>query len=807
MKKLIIAEKPSVARQFAQALHVSGNHDGYIENDEWVITWALGHLVTLSYPEKYDEKFAKWKVEDLPFLPQEYKYEVIKDSAKQYKVVNSLYHRSDICNIYNAGDSGREGEYIQRLVLQETGCTIPVKRVWINSQTEEEILRGIREAKDSSEYDNLAAAAYMRGIEDYAVGINFSRLLSLLYGNELNEKIKSKKYIPVAVGRVMTCVLAMVVAREREIRAFKPTDYYKLQASLQDGLTASWKAVPPSRLKDSPLLYDEAGFKAKHDAQTLLTILNSDKHLTLSSLSVKEEKKIPPLLFNLAELQSVCSKELKISPSDTLQSAQKLYEARLTTYPRTDARVLSTAVAKEIKKNLSGLAKGPYHNDVAQSILDEKRYEGIAKTKYTDDNKITDHYAIIPTGNTAELAKMAEQEVKVYHLIVDRFLSIFLPAAIYKKYEATFLHKEGEPFFLNDKILIDEGYLCLYDTEKEHRDTPLALLKEGSVLDSTFEVKTATTTPPKRYTSGSLILAMENAGKLIEDEELREQIKGSGIGTSATRADTIKKLCTYKYIALNNKNQTVTPTNLGESIYDIVQATIPTLLSAKMTASWEKGLAGIESGEISADVYRQKLEDYIRKQVEKVKEVSPAPPSGEPHERTEVGKCPVCGKPVFVTRKGSWLCSGWEKDKKGCFFSLPAAILEQMTDEQKKNFLVTGDTGLVKNVTGKNGSKYAVRYHINGDEMTFDLQDTFESDYKCPNCGKTLTEERWKYTCSCGFAMDKYVAKTKIPKRSVDLLFKKGQCPPITITKKDGSTFTAGLALDEKTGNVLFTRD
>lgn len=799
--KIIITEKPSVARQFAAALNVSGNRDGYIENSEWIITWAVGHLVTLSYPEKYDERYKKWNLADLPFLPSDYKYEVISSAAKQFKVIKSLFSQSGI-TVYNAGDSGREGEYIQRLILQETHCKAPVKRVWINSQTDDEILRGIREAKDSKEYDNLAASAYMRGIEDYAVGINFSRLLSLKFGYELNNKIKSDKYIPIAVGRVMTCVLAMIVERERAILGFKATDYYKLQAEMGE-ITAQWKACEPSAYVNSSLLYDDTGFKAKKDADAVLVGLNKDKRLKVASITAKDEKKQAPLLFNLAELQSTCSKALKMSPSETLEAAQRLYEAKLTTYPRTDARVLSSAVAKEIGKNLTGLARGSYHNTIAQNILTSKLHHGIEKTRYTDDKKITDHYAIIPTGSTFELSKMSEQDKEVYYMVVDRFLSIFLPAAIYKKFEAVFLHSSNEPFYSSDKILIEKGWLSIYDTSKEHLSTPLSALKKGAVLDAAFAVKTATTTPPKRYTSGSLILAMENAGKLIEDEDLREQIKGSGIGTSATRADTIKKLVSDKYISLNNKTQVVTPTEIGFEIYDIVKRTIPTLLNPEMTASWEKGLSGIERGEISADTYRVKLEEYIRKQTDRVmKMTSEGAPAGE---RVMVGECPVCGEPVYQTKKGGYICSGWKKEGNGCFFGAPEPIVTAMTKEQKAEFIRTGNSGLVNGIKSKKGSTYSTVFRINDEktDMTYDYDAADgmngpKEEFDCPRCGKKLKSNKYSLNCGCGFKCPHIVGDKSLDSKHIRILLSGGWTPLIEgLKSKKGSTYSAFLKLKE----------
>ena len=619
-KKIAITEKPSVAAEFAKALNVNvPRQDGYYENSEWIITWALGHLVEMPYPEAYGEQYKAWSLDTLPFLPEEYRYEVADKTKKQFGIIKKLFNRPDVTVIYDCGDSGREGSYIQDLIRKKAGCKKPIKRVWIDSQTNEEILRGIREAKDISEYKNHISAAYMRGKEDYAIGMNYSRLLTLLFGKKLYS-LSNKNNTTIAVGRVMTCVLGMVVDRERAIRDFKKETYYKVGAEVC-GSELMWKALEGSGYFNSPLLRDETGFKAKKDAEAFLSALNrGGSRLLIEKLTVKEEKKSAPLLFNLAELQNSCSKALKLSPSETLAIAQKLYEGKLTTYPRTDARVLSTAIAKEIGKNLTGLSKGLYRAGVAKGILDSGTYKKIANTRYTDDKKITDHYAIIPTGLTGGIEKLSGMEKAVYEMIVDRFLAIFLPPAVYKKYEAIALHEAtGEHFYGSDKSVVSRGYLELYPKVDADVVSSLARLKQGNIYDAIFSIKEAETAPPKRYTSGSLILAMENAGNLIEDEELREQIKGSGIGTSATRADTIKKLVDKGYIALNKKTQAITPTDMGEAIRDIVAESIPSLLKPETTASWERGLARIESGEVESNKYQQMLNDSIRKTVERLK--------------------------------------------------------------------------------------------------------------------------------------------------------------------------------------------
>lgn len=826
-KNLIITEKPSVAQQFAKVLHVEGRKQGFFESSDWCVTWAVGHLVTLSYPDKYDEKYKKWVLKDLPFLPDEYKYEILPKTKDQFKVIDKLLHRDDIQTIYNAGDSGREGEYIQRLILDMTKNKKPVKRVWIDSQTDDEILRGIREAKDSSYYDKLSDSAYMRAIEDYSIGINLSRLFSIVYGYEFNKKIKSKKNIPIAVGRVMSCVLGMIVEREREIRDFKSKPYYKLQALIDSKCSAQWKAVEGTKYFNSPLLHDETGFKEESDAAGLKKDLDTDKRLLLKKLEKKVEKKNAPLLFNLAELQSTCTKILKLSPADTLSSAQRLYEAKMTTYPRTDARVLSSAVAKEIDKNLKGLAAGKYKANIAAEILKEGRHKGIEKSRYTDDKKITDHYAIIPTGQQGSYDGISETDKKVYHIIVNRFLAIFLPAAVYDRYNATFLHENGEYFFATEKVLKQEGFLALYkeykdaDTEdKEESDEKdhltLSEFTEGKHYPAEFSITTAHTSPPKRYTSGSLILAMENAGKLIEDEELREQIKGTGIGTAATRAGIIEKLVKNSYIRIQKKTQVVTPDPIGEAVYDIILPTIPSLLNPKMTASWEKGLSQIESGEISKDVFKDKLYEHIRKWTEQISKNASEKVSsydGTSAEKVLIGKCPLCGKDVFTTRTGGWACSNYVKDnpKKSCIFGLPAAVVDAMTEENKKSYLETATTGRVRNVkSNKSNAVYDVEITAKkgADKLEYDFFDTEnESEHLCPNCKKKLTEKKYSFECSCGFNMSSYIAKTKIPEEYIKDLLTKGQCKSMKITKKSGDTFTAGLKLDPKTGNLSFMFD
>ena len=646
-KALYIAEKPSVAQEFAKALKINGQRkDGYLESDDSVVTWCVGHLVTMSYPEKYDIKFKRWSFDTLPFLPREFKYEVIPGVKKQFEIVKGLLNRPDVETIYVCTDSGREGEYIYRLVAQMAGVKGKVqKRVWIDSQTEEEILRGIREAKDISEYDNLAASAYLRAKEDYLMGINFSRVLTLRYGSSVTNYLHSK-YQAIAVGRVMTCVLGMVVRREREIRVFVKTPFYRVLSSIAlagESFDGEWRAVEGSRYFQSPYLYKENGFKKKEHAQMLIDqlMVNQPLSCTVEKVERKKENKNPPLLFNLAELQNVCSKLFKISPDETLRIVQELYEKKLVTYPRTDARVLSTAVAKEIYKNISGLRNYQQAGAAAAEVLGMESWKNIAKTRYVNDKQITDHYAIIPTGQGLNaLGSVSLTAQRVYETIVRRFLCIFYPPAVYQKVSLV-TKLDGESFFSSFKVLKEEGYLKIAtnsfarkkasDSEKggngEEEEAScdtvlleaLQKLKKGDILPvNGLSIKEGETSPPKRYNSGSMILAMENAGQLIEDEELRAQIKGSGIGTSATRAEILKKLFNIKYLALNKKSQVITPTLLGEMIFDVVNCSIRQLLNPELTASWEKGLTYVSEGSITEQEYMDKLEHFVRVRTQQV---------------------------------------------------------------------------------------------------------------------------------------------------------------------------------------------
>ncbi|MDY5955688.1 MAG: DNA topoisomerase [Frisingicoccus sp.] len=638
-KSLYIAEKPSVAREFAKVLNIKGkSYDGYMESADSVVTWCVGHLVTMSYPEVYDPALKRWSLDTLPFIPEEFKYEVIEPVRKQFDTVSRLLNREDVETIYVCTDSGREGEYIYRLVDQMAEVTNKVKkRVWIDSQTEEEILRGIREAKDLSEYDNLAASAYLRAKEDYLMGINFSRLLTLKYGPSISSFMHTRNTV-LSVGRVMTCVLGMVVRREREIRVFVKTPFYRVLAKVDvqgREIEAEWRAVEGSVYFGTPALYKENGFKKKEDAEKLIHMMTSvlPLEMKIEEISKKKEKKNLPLLFNLAELQNECSRLFKLSPDETLKVVQELYEKKLVTYPRTDARVLSTAVAKEIYKNISGLRNFSPVSDFAQEVLDMGSYKNIAKSRYVNDKQITDHYAIIPTGQgLGALKSVSRTGFSVYTVIAKRFLSIFYPAAEYQKINLV-LSKQTEKFFAGFKVLLSEGYLKVAgkpsEKAKEGEESIkfdrnfmeiLKNLKKGMFLPvKEFYIKEGETTPPKRYNSGSMILAMENAGQLIEDEELRAMIKGSGIGTSATRAEILKKLVTINYLALNKKTQIITPTQLGEMVFDVVDSSLRSLLNPELTASWEKGLTYVAEGSITPEEYMQKLDHFVTVRTEAVK--------------------------------------------------------------------------------------------------------------------------------------------------------------------------------------------
>lgn len=842
-KSLIITEKPSVAQEFARILGVSGRNDGYIENDKYVITWCVGHLVEMVYPEEYDEKYKRWRLEDLPFLPEEYKYNVIPNVSKQYDTVHRMLFREDIETVYWAGDAGKEGQTIEENIRRFGGVRPGMKelRVWIDSQTEEEILRGIREAKPMAEYDNLAKSGIMRTIEDYAMGINFSRAMSVKYGKLLNDAAATKSYTAIAVGRVMTCVLGMVVIREREIRNFAETPFYRVVggflpegAETEETVTAEWKAVNGSKYFESPLLYKENGFKKRESAENLIGELDG-KQAVVKSLERGTSRKKAPLLFNLAELQAECSKRYKISPDETLQVAQDLYEKKLTTYPRTDARVLSTAVAKEIGKNLNRLKTYEPTKTYTERILKEGTYRNIARTQYTDDSKITDHYAIIPTGQLTELGSLSDLQRRVYDLVVRRFLSIFYPAAEYETIKLV-VQVGAEQLFASAKVLKNPGFLEIMgrpgnDENKEEESAGLlklaGQLKTGDPLKvDGYEIKEGKTAPPKRYTSGSMVLAMENAGQLIEEEELREQIKGSGIGTSATRAEIIRKLVRIGYLNLNKKTQVLSPEAIGEMVFEVVSMTVPALLNPKMTASWEKGLDGITRGTVIMEDYRSKLEDFIRKETVSMIEHDL---TGNLAARIHpfVGKggrglaakkkieavCPVCGGEMETTPFG-YGCSNYKKDGSGCKFSIGTIAGRDLTEEEVVELLTKGHTEVLSGFISKSRKRFSVALVLEKDEegkasVNFDFsknEPEILEGVKCPVCGSDMEITSFGYSCvkhrndpeSCYFSIGKIAGKSLGVDDLTDLL-QKGETEVLKgFTAKNKKKFSAALCL--KTG-------
>ena len=867
-KKLIITEKPSVAQDYAKVFHVSGRNNGYIENDTYVITWCVGHLVEMVYPEEYDIKYKKWMLQDLPFLPENYKYGVIKNVSQQYNIVHSLLHREDIDTVYWAGDSGKEGQTIEENIRNYGGVRKGMQelRVWIDSQTEEEIKRGVAQAKPMSAYANLGKSGIMRSIEDYAMGINFSRVMSVKYGKMLNNAAATKSYTAIAVGRVMTCVLGMVVNREREIRNFVETLFYRVVGDFTEAnIEAEWKAVEGSNYFASPKLYKENGFKEKTDAEALICSFEG-KEAKVKTIEKGISKKKAPLLFNLAELQAECTKRFKISPDQTLQVAQDLYEKKLTTYPRTDARVLTTAVAKEIDKNLGGLKGYNPTQSFADTILTKKLYGNLEKTQYTDDSKVTDHYAIIPTGQLTELATLTPLQSKVFDLIVRRFLSIFYPSAEYQTLKLV-IGIEKESLFSSAKVLKKLGFLevmgkTLDDIDEEENATGtteknsekqdsenvsnpekkanakklLALadtLKQGDILSvNGFEVKDSKTTPPKRYTSGSMILAMENAGQLIEDEELRAQIKGSGIGTSATRAEIIKKLIRIGYLSLNSKTQVITPENFGEMVYEVVAMTVPVLLNPKMTASWEKGLDGITNGTVDIKDYRTKLEDFIRKETIQIRDkdlshqiatqisqFAGKGAKGLGARRKIDAKCPVCGGGIVTTPFG-YGCSNYQKDGSGCSFVIGAVAGIELSEEQAKELLDTGKTQTIRGFKNKNGKKFDACLTLQKDEnektvIAFDFENVEAKKIKdvvCPLCGGEIVQTTFGYGCanysksdesSCRFSIGKMAGKD-ISEAQLKELLTNGRTATIRgFVSKAGKKFDARIALNkDETGKI-----
>ena len=796
-KKLIITEKPSVARDFARVLNVSGNKNGYIENDNYVISWCFGHLVEMVYPEEYDEKYKKWKLEDLPFLPVNYKYGVIKASADQYKLVNSLLHRDDIDTVYWAGDSGKEGQTIEENIRNYGGVRdgMTELRVWIDSMTDEEVKRGIAEAKPMSDYALLGESGIMRAIEDYSLGINFSRALSVKYGKLINDAAATKSYTAIAIGRVMTCVLGMVVRREREIRNFVKTPFYRIVGSFSDAnILAEWKAVTGTAFFESPLLYKENGFKKEEDAKALIDSLTG-KPAVIDSIETGNSKKKAPLLYNLTELQAECTKRFKISPSQTLDIAQELYEKKLTTYPRTDARVLTTAVAKEIYKNVKGLSGVAEVSGFSEHVLKNGLYKGIEKSYYTDDSKVTDHYAIIPTGQTAAINSLSPLSKNVYLLICKRFLAIFYPPAEYKTAKLQ-IDVGGEKFFASAKVMTAPGFRAVLGIPEEKKNTgdnensqgeagdnasdeeDVGISKEDfikfvetahkgdSISVNGMNIREGATAPPKRYTSGDLVIAMENAGNLIEDEELREQIKKKGIGTAATRAGIIKKLIDIKYLN-QSKSQIITPENLGEMIYEVVYLTVPTLLNPEMTASWEKGLEGIYNGSVDAKEYRGKLEDYIRRETGKliekdlthdivnhINQFTGKEAKGLASRKPIGIKCPVCGDELTTTSFG-YGCSNYFDETKKCSFSIGKIAGRDLSEDEVKKLLTEGKTDVLDGFSSKKKQKFSASLIFAKDAdgkpvISFNFEDVpteYVEDLKCPACGGRIIKTGYGITC------------------------------------------------------------
>lgn len=835
-KALIITEKPSVAQEFAKILGVFGRREGYLENDSYVITWCVGHLVEMVYPEEYDEKYKKWKLEDLPFLPKEYKYHVIPAVSRQYDIVHGMLYREDIDTVYWAGDAGKEGQTIEENIRNFGGVREGMKelRVWIDSQTQEEIKRGLREAKPMADYANLGRSGIMRTIEDYAMGINFSRAMSVKYGNLLNDAAGTKSYTAIAIGRVMTCVLGMVVIREREIRNFTETPFYRVAGSFFDaGLEAEWKAVEGSGYFASPLLYKENGFKERESAEKFIAGIDGKKAV-VKSIDKGISKKKAPLLFNLAELQAECAKRFKISPDETLQAAQDLYEKKLTTYPRTDARVLSTAVAKEVGKNISGLKGYEPVSSFVEKIKTEGLARNIARSSYTDDAKVTDHYAIIPTGQLSELHSLTELQKKVFDLIVRRFLSIFYPPAEYQTVKLS-VEVEKEQFFCSEKAIKSPGYLEIAGKmqedggEEENCEGLLSLADSIKIGDEVtvggYAVKEGKTSPPKRYTSGSMVLAMENAGQLIEDEELRAQIKGSGIGTSATRAEIIKKLIRIGYLNLNKKTQVLTPELLGEMIFEAVSMTVPELLNPKMTASWEKGLDGITKGTVVMEEYRSKLEEFIRKEtvalaekdlkdqlLSRIQPLTGKEARGIAAKRRLGVSCPVCGGEMETTPFG-YGCSNYKKDNTGCRFSIGTIAGRPLSEEELKTLLTDGRTPTLRDFKAKTGKKFDACLMLVKEEGKAEIKFDFEhvearrvENVSCPVCGGDVVVTPFGYACAnrgvkekdgCSFSIGK-ISEKSLNETQIKELLTKGHTSTIRGFKsKKGTRFDACLVLEK----------
>lgn len=829
MKRIIIAEKPSVAQEYAKVLKVNSNaNSGYMENNDWIVTWTVGHLVTLSYPEKYDVALKEWKLETLPFIPDKFRYETISTTIKQFNIVKSLYNRNDISAIYYAGDAGREGLYIQMLVRMLAGHNPSAEEriVWIDSQTEDEILRGIAEAKSIKEYENMSDAGYMRAIADFLIGINFSRLLSVLYSTMLNTGSGQKKHVPISVGRVMTCVLGMIVKREREIRKFKVKDFFRIKAIMSvagNEIEGEWRVTEESAYYNSPKLYSEFGFNQEKDALELIDSLE-DK-IVIKSLEKRIEKKNAPLLFNLAELQSECTKVLHISPSETLSIAQSLYEKKITTYPRTDARVISSAVAKEIEKNLIGLKNGSFSSFVEHIEARNYHIEG----KYIDDSKITDHYAIIPTGRVVK--ELTQREKSVYEMIVRRFLAVFYPAAEFEhiKFEAM---ANKELFVGMSKVLLSAGFyevLGMPEDKSVQKDnaTNISMLCKGNTYNAAFTTKKGATVPPKRYTSGSMVLAMENAGNLIEDDELREQIKSNGIGTSATRAEIIEKLIRLNYINLNASKQILTPTNFGEMVYEVVDLSIPDLLSPEITAEWEMNLEKISEGSISRKVFEAEFYEYIRKKCDDIKQSGMSNRDQVKQKiyslatnyiQTEYKefdawntkiKCPLCGKEVETTAWG-FKCKANISKNEGCNFSVGGDVVgHRLLTNELATLLHKGKVGPFYDFISQKNKPFAAYLTWNDSIKKIEFEVTNmpweNTKYKCPVCGKKIQKQGNYFKCEdyidresgCSFWVGKIAGKM-ISEKILEQLLTTRQTDLLSGFKnKEGTKFDAFLILDK----------
>lgn len=825
-KTMILTEKYSVAQDYAKILHVKGNENEKekIEDNRYVITWCKGHLIEMAYPEEYDEKYKKWKSEDLPFIPEDYIFTVkIKD---RYKVVHEQLYREDIDTVLFCGDAGREGEYIYRLILLKGGMRKGMKalRVWIDSTTEESVKNGIRDAKPISEYDTLYDSAMERGIEDYLVGMNFSRMLTVKYGRKFNSMIKSDKWKSIDVGRVMSCVLGMVVRRENEINNFHQTPFYKITADV-NGTEAEWKVDEKSAYSDFQGLYKDNGFLDERDAISFCDNLK-DKHTVLKEIETFMSNKKAPMLFNLAELQYECSEKLKIGPDETLATVQTLYELSLTTYPRTDARVLSSAIAKEIKENIEGLTKYEPVHSIVDEILSTQTYTNIDKSPYTDDKKVTDHYAIIPTGNIEKYGQLNELQKKVYDMIVKRFLSIFFPPAVYKNVKLSFLIGQ-ERFHASGKILINPGYLKVVGKEVDNEKENTALFdmiktcQEGMDFGiSNLTVKEGKTTPPKRYTSGSMILAMENAGNLIEDASLREQIKGTGIGTPATRDAIIKKLISKGYIEHNRKTQILRPHPDGTAVYDIINDVIPDFLSPEITAVWEKKLEEIRRGTLSKEDHRQEVETYISDNIEKIKKLNNGNNyEGNPVESKELCSCPSCKSGKIITKRFGYACTAYNKDGTGCNFVIGKIAERALTEEEAINLMQKGSTGMLKHFKSKKGTDFEAELILTDEEgkkvIKFRFPDKEETKLKgirCPVCGKEILKNSYGYGCSgyekgnensCRFMVSGTIAGKKIPEKQIIKLITEKKTDIIKGFKsKKGNDFSATLIIED--GKVKF---